>query len=158
MNMITCCFLGHRDAPASLRPRLAQAVERHITQYGVTEFLVGGYGAFDRMAGSVAAAAKTRHKTLRLYRLLAYLPPAGRDLVPPGWDGAYYPPGLETVPRRAAIPQANRRMLQTSQYLIAYVGVPSAGSTQALAYAQTRQERGLLHIDNLFSETASHQT
>lgn len=153
LHNTTCCFLGHRDTPEGVRPRLARAVERHITQYGVTEFLVGGYGAFDRMAGAVAQEAKERHSFLRLFRLLAYLPPDQKNLIPPGWDGAYFPPGLETVPPRAAIPQANRRMIQASQYLIAYVGYPSGGSAQALAYAQTRRERGLLHLENLFPET-----
>ncbi|MBE6997554.1 MAG: hypothetical protein E7427_05225 [Ruminococcaceae bacterium] len=51
--MSTCFFIGHRDAPETLRPLLAEAVERHITQYGVTEFAVGHYGHFDAMAAGV---------------------------------------------------------------------------------------------------------
>lgn len=43
-----CFFIGHWEAPCTLRPALEEAVERHITTLGVTEFLVGGYGAFDR--------------------------------------------------------------------------------------------------------------
>ena len=45
-----CFFAGHSDAPESVYPALAEAVERHITGYGVTEFRVGNYGGFDRMA------------------------------------------------------------------------------------------------------------
>ena len=48
--MATCFFIGHHDAPASVRPFLDAAVERHINEFGVTSFTVGRYGNFDRMA------------------------------------------------------------------------------------------------------------
>ena len=47
----SCFFLGHRSAPASILPALEGAVERHITEHGVTCFYVGRYGNFDRLAG-----------------------------------------------------------------------------------------------------------
>lgn len=48
--MPTCFFIGHREAPDSLLPQLSAAVERHIMELGVTEFVVGSYGWFDSMA------------------------------------------------------------------------------------------------------------
>lgn len=39
--MSTCFFVGHREAPDSLLPKLSAEIERHITEYGVTEFVVG---------------------------------------------------------------------------------------------------------------------
>ncbi len=47
---IRCFFIGHRDTSDSVYPTLLRAVEDHITQYGVTEFIVGHYGNFDFMA------------------------------------------------------------------------------------------------------------
>lgn len=35
--MSTCFFIGHREAPDSLRPQLSAEIERHITEYGVTD-------------------------------------------------------------------------------------------------------------------------
>ena len=32
---VTCFFIGHRDAPESVYPRLIASIERHIIQYGV---------------------------------------------------------------------------------------------------------------------------
>ena len=32
-------FIGHRDVPDSVLPMLSQAVEQHIVEYGVTDFL-----------------------------------------------------------------------------------------------------------------------
>ena len=58
--MKTCFFIGHRDAPEEIKLALAAAVERHITEYGVTEFIVGNYGGFDYMAAKSVIAAKKR--------------------------------------------------------------------------------------------------
>ncbi len=59
--MNTCFFIGHRNAPESLRGRLATEVERHIVQWNVSHFIVGGYGSFDRMAASIVKAAKVKY-------------------------------------------------------------------------------------------------
>lgn len=42
--MGSCFFIGHHDAGKELLPLLAEVVERHITEYGVTDFFVGHYG------------------------------------------------------------------------------------------------------------------
>ena len=38
--MSTCFFIGHREAPDTLLDKLSAEVERHITEYGVTEAFV----------------------------------------------------------------------------------------------------------------------
>ena len=55
--MKSCFFIGHREASSEVLPALAEAVEKHITEYGVTEFIVGNYGGFDHMAAITAFAA-----------------------------------------------------------------------------------------------------
>ena len=51
------CFLfGHRDASDWLLPELEQAVERQYTCYGIRNFIVGGYGNFNRLAGMAVKA------------------------------------------------------------------------------------------------------
>ena len=56
--MAVCFLLGHRYVPGELRPRLAEAVERHILEFGVRDFVVGHYGEFDAMAAGVVRDAK----------------------------------------------------------------------------------------------------
>ena len=68
--MKTCFFIGHRNASETLRLLLDEAVERHITDYGVTRFLVGHYGAFDAMAASAVIRAKQEHPEVELLLLL----------------------------------------------------------------------------------------
>lgn len=72
--MSTCFFIGHREAPDSLLPKLSAEIERHITEYGVTEFVVGRYGRFDSLAAKCVKAAKKRHPGVTLTLLLPYHP------------------------------------------------------------------------------------
>ena len=47
--MGSCFFIGHRETPDRVYPTLLETIERHITEYGVSEFVVGRYGNFDRL-------------------------------------------------------------------------------------------------------------
>ena len=58
--MKSCFLFGHRDAPSEIRTRMEEAVERHYQEYGIRQFYVGGYGAFDSMAASAVKDAKMR--------------------------------------------------------------------------------------------------
>lgn len=86
---------------------LTEAVERHITEYGVTAFVAGHYGAFDRMAARVVREAKQRYPEVSLTLLLPYYRP---EKIGGEWDGMFYLPGMETVPKRLAIVRANHYM------------------------------------------------
>lgn len=62
-----CCFIGHSKIWGDISQALTDAVERHITEYGVTDFLVGNYGQFDRMAAVTVKRAKAQHPGIQLY-------------------------------------------------------------------------------------------
>ena len=101
--MPTCFFIGHREAPETLMGELTAEVERLIIEYGVTDFVVGRYGRFDTLAAKCVKAAKKRRPEVTLTLLLPYHPYDRPTPTPPGFDGTFYPPGMETVPKRAAI-------------------------------------------------------
>ena len=143
--MKTCFFIGHRDAPESIYERLLQAVERHISEYGVTDFVVGGYGNFDRLAALAVMEAKRHHADMTLTLLMPYYR-ADADLLPDGFDGSLFPDGLETVPKRAAILRANQYMIHHCDYLIAY-DAGHIGNTRKLV-SDARKIEGL-HIVNI---------
>ena len=141
----TCFFIGHREAPDSLLPILDAEVERHIAEHGVTEFVVGRYGRFDALAAKCVKEAKKRHPEVTLALLLPYRPYDRPTPTPSGFDGTFYPPGMETVPKRAAIIRANRYMVEHSDYLIAYVR--HSGNAQDLVeYAQKREKQEIIRI------------
>lgn len=143
--MSSCFFIGHREAPDALLDELTAEVERHITEYNVTEFVVGKYGRFDALAAKCVKAAKKHHPEVTLTLLLPYHPYDRPTPTPPGFDGTFYPPGMETVPKRAAIIRANRYMVDYSDYLIAYV----RHSGNARDLVEHAQKRGTIQISIL---------
>ncbi len=144
--MSTCFFIGHREAPDALLPILDAEVERHIVDYGVTDFVVGRYGHFDGMAARSVKAAKKRHPEVTLTLLLPYHPFDRPIPTPSGFDGTFYSPGMETIPKRATIVQANRYMVDHSDYLIAYAWHPASNAMDLVEYAQRHEKQGSLKI------------
>lgn len=135
------CFLfGHRDAPEQLLPAIEAAVERCAAERGVTEFIVGHYGRFDRLAAVAIQRVRARRRIV-LTLLLPYLPT--RPLSPE-FDGSLYPEGMERVPRRLAIVRANRYAVDHCDALIVYAAHPG-NSARLLDYARSRK----VHIVNL---------
>lgn len=147
--MNTFFFIGHREASEELFPVLTEVVERHIIEYNVTDFVVGQYGNFDKLAAKAVRVVKKRHPTVTLTLLLPYHPYDRPIPVPKGFDRTYYPPGMETVPKRAAIVQANRYMVDNSTHLIAYVWHPGSNARNLLEYAQTKSRNRMIRIENL---------
>ena len=133
--MKSCFFIGHREASEEIFSALTEAVEHHIVHSGVTEFIVGNYGGFDRMAARAVISAKALHPEISLL-LLRHYHPAERPMETlPGFDGTFYPPGMESVPRRYAIVRANRYMIDHVDYLIAYAWHPASNAKELSAYA-----------------------
>ena len=93
----SCFLIGSHLSPDTLSPLLDEAIERHIAEYGVTEFVVGRYGRFDQLAAEALRRAKERHPGIRL-RLL--IPPQGNERgrrpggVPPGPAAGGHPARL----------------------------------------------------------------
>ena len=133
--MKSCFFIGHREASEEIFSALTEAVEHHIVHYGVTEFIVGNYGCFDRMAARAVISAKALYPGITLLLLLSYHPAERPIETPPGFDGTFYPPGMESVPRRYAIVRANRYMIDHVDYLIAYAWHPASNAKELTAYA-----------------------
>ena len=146
--MSTCFFIGYRDTPDSLLPALSAAVEKRIIEHGVDQFVVGVYGKFDSLAAQAVRRAKKQHPDILLFYLRPYHP-VERPFTPSGYDGSFYPPGMETVPRKLAIVRANRYMVDNSQFLIAYARYSASNAWKLTEYARKREKKGLLHVENL---------
>lgn len=146
----TCCFVGHSEIRKDISEALTDAVARHIVEYGVTDFCVGNYGQFDRIAATTVKRAKVQYPGIRLYLMLPYHPELGRPLPDmDGFDNAVYPLEMEGVPHRLAIPHLNRIMIGDSDYVIAYVAHSWGGAATTLEYAQIQERKGLIQIENL---------
>ena len=146
MDTKSCFFIGHREASEEIYPALYAAVEQHILEYGVTEFIVGHHGGFDHLAASAVKEAKRFYPEVRLTLLLPYHPAEQPIPTPNGFNGTFYPPWMESVPRKAAIIRANRYVVDHVDYLIAYVWHPASNARELVEYAKSREKKGSLII------------
>ena len=128
------------------------AVEQHIVEYGVTEFIVGHYGGFDRLAASAVKEAKRFYPEVKLALLLPYHPAERPIPTPDGFDGTFYLPGTESVPSKAAIIRANRYVVDHVDYLIAYAWHPASNARELVEYAKKREKKGSLSITLIKSD------
>ena len=149
--MGNCFFIGHRETPDRVYPTLLETIERHITEYGVSEFVVGQYGSFDRLVIRALSQAKRAHPDITLMLMTPYYPVNRKVDLPEAFDALFYPPDLETVPKRLAIVRANRYMVERSDFLIAYVRHPASNARELLDVAD-----GLFcrEIDGLFCRSS----
>lgn len=145
----SCFFIGHREASQDIVPAIEEAIEKHIVEYGVTEFIVGNYGSFDHLAANAVIRTKQRHPQITLSLLLPYHPAERPIEKPEGFDNTYYPDGMEKVPRKLAIARANRYVVDHVDYLIAYAWHPASNARELVEYAQRREERGQIAVTNL---------
>lgn len=147
--MKSCFFIGHRETPGEVYSALSDAVAHHIKNCGVTEFIVGNYGQFDRMAAKAVIAAKAQHPGITLSMLTPYHPAERPRKLPCGFDHFFYPPGMEKVPRKLAIVRANRYMVDHVDHLIAYVWHPASNARNLVEYSEKRVQKGCLTVTNL---------
>lgn len=146
MRKKSCFFIGHRETSEEVYPMLLAEVERHIVKLSVTEFIVGHYGGFDRLATKAVIAAKQIYPNVSLFLLLPYHPAEQPVKKLTGFDGIYYPPGMEKIPRRLAIVRANRYVVDHVNYLIAYAWHPASNARELVEYAKRREKEGSLFI------------
>ena len=145
----SCFFIGHASTPDEIYPNILNAIRQHIVDCGVTHFYVGHYGRFDSMVTSALREAKADYSEITIMRVLPYHPGIKPVDVPKGFDGTHYP-FEDRVPPRYAIVKANNLMIETVDYLIAYVnGVGK--SRDFLEYALRREKSGLITVTNLGS-------
>lgn len=115
-----CAFFGHREITEDIEPMLRAQIIRAITEFGVTRFINGGYGEFDRLAGRVVHSLKQQYPGIRNTLIHAYKPE--NDYTPGMFDGTYYPAeALDTLPDRQHIPRRNIWMAEQCNLIIAYV-------------------------------------
>ncbi len=137
---IVCFFIGHHETDVDVMSILRDTIEKHITEYGVNEFVVGHYGNFDALATLALAKEKLKHPHIVLTQLVPYHPALRHVDLPKVFDGSFYPPDMEKIPHRLAIVRANRYMIDHCDYLISYSRHIASNTQKLLEYANTKKD------------------
>lgn len=141
---MTVTFCGHSEVinQDDVRVWLHETVEKLI-ELGVDMFLLGGYGAFDRMASSVVWKLKQEYPHIQSVLVKPY---PDREMDESECDWTVYP-GLENVPRKFAISYRNRYMVDKADYVVAYITHGWGGAAQTLEYAKQKKKSIIYYIN-----------
>ena len=117
--MATCTFFGHRNCPATVKPKLREVLVDLITNHGVDMFYVGNQGQFDAHVRSVLYELKYAYPQTQYAVVLAYMP--GKQNEYDDYSDTMLPEGIEYVHPHYAIAWRNNWMLRQSDHIVAYI-------------------------------------
>ena len=133
--MKTCCFIGHSQIEEKdLAKRVREKIEMCIA-LGVTEFLSGGMGMFDRLSAKTVFEMKSKYpyiKNILVIPCLDY-----HNYNSSIFDEVIYP-DLEYYYFKKAIIMRNQYLVEHSQYAICYVKYSYGGAIQTYQYAKRK--------------------
>lgn len=142
MNNHTAVFIGHSECHGLSKETVEAAIVRLI-QNGVTDFLSGGQGGFDRLCAGCVHRLQMQYPEIRNYLVIPYLSfnVFDRNI----FDDIIYPEGFEKYHFKAAIPARNKYMVNNSAYAICYINHGWGGA----AKTYERAAKAHLNIINL---------
>ena len=94
MSGKSCFFIGHRETSEEIYPALYAAVEQHILEYGVTEFIVADSTVLQHQLSKKQSASIQRRSSRYCYHTIRWSGPfqLQMDLTAPsihrGWKAS----------------------------------------------------------------------
>ena len=141
LKQTTATVIGHNECSdvdtEHLRSELIKLIDS-----GVTTFISGGTGGFDRLCARVIHDLKKTFPHIRSYIVIPYLDQ--KIFEPSYFDGSEFPECLESVPYRFRISHRNRYMVQNAAYAVCFVTHGFGGAAKTYRYATNQ---GLHIID-----------
>jgi len=137
----TATFIGHNECFGVTKEQI-KVVIVELIEKGVTDFLSGGQGGFDRMCAGCVKELKEKYSHINNILVIPYLNfnVFNKDI----FDLILYPEGFEKYHFKAAIPARNKYMVNSSGYAICYVTHGWGGAAQTYEIAK---KKGLKIID-----------
>ncbi len=131
----TALFIGHNECYGVTSGDIEQAIETAIKS-GITVFLNGGQGGFDRMCASCLHRQKKRYPHIISCLVIPYLDfnIFDKDL----FNEIIYPEGFENKHYKYAIPARNKYMVENASYAICYVTHSWGGAAKTFELAKKK--------------------
>ena len=144
--MKACAFFGHRDGLyESERQRIQEIVADLIKNKGVTQFYIGGRGAFDGICGEIVHYLKKDFPWIKNTLVLSYIPQ--KDFILPAkYDDSVYLLEKNVLPRFAIV-ETNKLIVQKVDFVVSGVQHEWGGAYQAVEYAK-KQGKMVLDLYN----------
>ena len=137
--MKRACFSGHskHEYNKMTREALKQTIDLLI-KLGVTEFMVGNYGNFDRLCASVLKEMKKEFPQMKILLTVPYVTESVKKKADE-FDEVVIPELPMSTPRNLKIIKCNEHMVDVSDALVSYVKYDWGGAARTLDYAQRKK-------------------
>ena len=131
----TAVFIGHNECYGVTSEQIKEAIVSLIDK-GVTEFLSGGQGGFDRLCGRCVYELKKEYPHISNYLVIPYLSfnVYNSEL----FDSIIYPDDFEKYHFKAAIPARNKFMVDNASYAICFVNHGWGGAAKTYERAKNK--------------------
>jgi len=151
-----CCFAGHSKVyDPSIVEKIVEKARQLVEEYGITDFWVGNYGAFDGYAASAVRKLKAKYPQISLSLVIPYLTKEineYREDYYKNYDSIIMADIPETTPRNLKIIKANEFMINNSDFLISYVNYSWGGAVKTVEYA-IKKKIQVVNLGSLEIET-----
>lgn len=131
----TAVFIGHNECYGVTSEQIKEAIVSLIDK-GVTDFLSGGQGGFDRLCGRCVYEVKKQYPNINNYLVIPYLSfnVYNSEL----FDSIIYPDDFEKYHFKAAIPARNKFMVDNASYAICFVNHGWGGAAKTYERAKKK--------------------
>lgn len=139
---MTVTFVGH--SKVHVDEKLLKWLEETIVnliEEGATQFLLGGYGDFDKISAKMVKNLQKTYPHIQSYLVIPYL---DRKYDSALYNSTIYPP-LEKVPKRFAISKRNEWMVDEAEVVVAYLLNYAGGSGRTMEYAKRKKKHIILN-------------
>ena len=132
-------FCGHGDIPTEESDVLKEKLRKTVIELiegGAREFLLGGYGDFDKMCAKTVYQLKDEYPHIKSVLVIPYL---DREYNMSLYDISEYPP--INTPRRFAILKRNEYMVEQADAVVAWVRYSFGGARKTYEYAKRKKKK-----------------
>lgn len=132
----TATFIGHNECMGVSTDEIKSNIIKLIN-HGVTDFISGGQGGFDRLCARCVYEIKKEYKEITNNIVIPYLTFKIFDKTI--FDEIIYPEGFEKYYFKSAIPARNKYLINNSNYAICYVVHNWGGAAKTYAMAKKKK-------------------
>lgn len=139
--IITFCGHGRINISPEEIEKIKEFLIEKIKKSSNAKFYLGGYGDFDNTVFRILQSLKADFPDIELVFISPYLDSnySKLQIANEIYDATLYPP-LENVPRKFAILERNKWMVDNSDFVIAYVKYSWGGARKTLDYALRKKK------------------
>ncbi|MBE6779827.1 MAG: DUF1273 domain-containing protein [Ruminococcaceae bacterium] len=142
--MKTAVFIGHNECYGLSDEQLINTIIKCINN-GVTVFLNGGQGGFDRKCALAVFKLKNTFPQIKNVLVIPYLTfnIFNKDI----FDEIIFPEGFEKYHFKAAIPNRNKYMVNCSDIAVCYINHGWGNAIKTFEYAQKKNLK-IINLSN----------